>query len=383
MVSLQTAESVAQGHPDKICDQLADVILDAYLARDRQAKVAVECLISQNLVVIAGEVSATVTVAIEPLVRQQLRAIGYQDAASGIDPQNCTIITNVHQQSPDIQLGIDHKGAGDQGTLYGYATDESPDFIPIALYYAQQLMQRFDAQRHAGALPGFYPDAKTQVTVALDAQQCVQGLPTIVLSAQHAAEISEATVHQKLIAQVLQPVIPAAYLAKTRLLINPTGRFVTGGPAADTGVTGRKLMVDTYGGSIPHGGGAFSGKDPTKVDRSGAYMARFVAKNLVAAGLARRCLITLSYAIGVIQPVAIHIETFETETVPIALLTKIVQQSFDFSVAGMIAHLHLTAPIYQSTATYGHFKENCNYPWEATPLIAALQDLAQSFQNRH
>lgn len=238
-------------------------------------------------------------------------------------------------------------------------------------------MQRFDVQRRAGALPGFYPDAKTQVTVTLDDQHQLQAIPTIVLSAQHAAELDEATVHAQLIAQVLRPVMPARYFAKTRLLINPTGRFVIGGPAADTGVTGRKLMVDTYGGLMPHGGGAFSGKDPTKVDRSGAYMARFVAKNIVAAGLAQRCLIALSYAIGVTQPVAIRVETFQTETVPLALLTKIVQQSFDFSVAGMIHQLHLTAPIYQSTATYGHFKAGYDYPWEATPLVATLQALVQ------
>lgn len=373
----QTAESVAQGHPDKVCDQLADAILDAYLARDRNAKVAIECLISQNLVVIAGEVQSTATVAVEPLVRQQLAAIGYQDAASGIDPQRCTIVTNLHQQSADIQRGVAQQGAGDQGTLYGYATAESPTLLPIALTYAQQLMQRFDVQRRAGALPGFYPDAKTQVTVTLDDQHQLQAIPTIVLSAQHAAELDEATVHAQLIAQVLRPVMPTRYFTKTRLLINPTGRFVIGGPAADTGVTGRKLMVDTYGGLMPHGGGAFSGKDPTKVDRSGAYMARFVAKNIVAAGLAQRCLIALSYAIGVAQPVAIRVETFQTETVPLALLTKIVQQSFDFSVAGMIRQLHLTAPIYQSTATYGHFKAGYDYPWEATPLVATLQALVQ------
>ncbi|WP_461212851.1 methionine adenosyltransferase [Lacticaseibacillus sp. GG6-2] len=375
----QTAESVAMGHPDKVCDQLADTLLDAYLAQDPHAHVAVECLLSDQMLVVAGEVKTAARIAIEEIVRRKLLAIGYQSRACGLDAETCTILINVHQQSPDIDRGVQQDqtriGAGDQGTVYGYATNESPEYLPLALAYAHRLVKRLDDLRLQGQLEGFYPDGKAQVTVAqVDGQLCI---PSVVLSAQHSDAWKESEVRQRLLADVIRTELPDAALSQTTFYINPTGRFVRGGPAADTGLTGRKLMVDTYGGEIPHGGGAFSGKDATKVDRSGAYMARYVAKNIVAAGLADRCLIGLSYAIGVVDPVSISVETFGTEKKPLALLRTVICNGFDYSVAGMMQTLNLARPQFASTAVYGHFKPGYGYSWEATGQAARLAQVIQ------
>lgn len=375
----QTAESVAMGHPDKVCDQLADALLDAYLTQDPHAHVAIECLLANQMLVVAGEVKTTARIAIEEIVRQKLRAIGYTSLQCGLDAETCTILINVHRQSTDIDRGVQqdqtHIGAGDQGTVYGYATNESPEYLPLALAYAHRLVKRLDTLRLQGQLEGFYPDGKAQVTVAhVDGELRI---PSVVLSAQHSDAWAESEVRERLLADVIRAELPEAALAQTTFYINPTGRFVLGGPAADTGLTGRKLMVDTYGGEIPHGGGAFSGKDATKVDRSGAYMARYVAKNIVAAGLADRCLIGLSYAIGVVDPVSIRVETFGTEKKPLALLHAIICHAFDYSVAGMIQTLNLARPQFATTAVYGHFKPGYGYSWESTSQASHLAQVIE------
>lgn len=385
MKNIKTAESVTMGHPDKICDQVADCLVDAYLAQDPHAKVAIECLISLNMIVVSGEVKSTASVDIIKTVRQKILAIGYDDQKKGFDAENCNIITNIHQQSPDINQGVVQKhklGAGDQGTIYGYATNESPDYIPLPLYYSHLLVKTVDQMRQSNQIPGLFPDGKSQVSVEYDSANDPRAITNIVLAVQHHPELSEDALKSALREKVLPRVFKGVDLANTKLFINPTGKFVKGGPAADTGLTGRKLMVDTYGGIVPHGGGAMSGKDPTKVDRSAAYLARFVAKNIVAAHLADRCLIGVSYAIGITKPLNVSFDFFNTEKLPKQVIIDLINQLFDFSPAEAIDRLRLARPLYSSTAIYGHFKNGYHYPWEATDYAKLLtQALHEAIQN--
>ncbi|MFX3616160.1 MAG: methionine adenosyltransferase [Sporolactobacillus sp.] len=384
----QTSESVTEGHPDKVCDQIADALLDAYIQKDRQAHVAIECMISKDLLVIAGEVRSQASIDLECIARGVIRSIGYDSRSKGFDADKSLVITNVNHQSADISAGVDHAldmkkgihgaekakmGAGDQGTVYGYACRESPDFLPLPLYLAHRLARRLAEVRKTGSVPHLYPDGKSQVTVKYGSDGQPISIPTLVLSAQHDEKISEEQLKDYLIEQVIKQSIPAELLKDTDFLINPTGLFIIGGPMADTGLTGRKIIVDTYGGRIPHGGGAFSGKDPSKVDRSGAYMSRYAAKNIVAAGLAERCQIAVSYAIGVAEPLALTVETFGTEHIPIEALEVIVRNVFDFSPEGIIKKLQLLQPFYRSTAVYGPFRSGENYPWEQTDMAELLK----------
>lgn len=380
---IRTAESVTCGHPDKVCDQISDSLVDAYLTLDANAKVALECMISQNALVIAGEVKSNAVVDVKAVAKVKLQEIGYDSFEKGFDAANCVILTNIHQQSGDINQGVERArdliGAGDQGTMYGYATNETPDYIPVPLYYSHQLVKRLDEVRQNDAHTLLFPDGKAQVSVVYNADDQFQGIDTIVVSAQHSERLSEDELKKLILTEVISAVIPTKYLQEAKILVNPTGRFVEGGPAADTGLTGRKIMVDTYGGTIPHGGGAFSGKDPTKVDRSAAYMARYVAKNIVAAELADRCLVSVSYAIGAVQPVSVEIETYGTEKIPLTLLKKIVTKCFDFSPAHIISFLKLAQPIYSATAVYGHFRGDSGFTWESTASAQVLKQLMQEY----
>lgn len=373
------AESVTEGHPDKVCDQLSDCLLDAYLQKDANAKVALECMISKNLLLVSGEVSSKETINYERVIRNKLLSIGYDDVKKGFDAKKCAIEINVHAQSPDISLGVKkesgHIGAGDQGTVYGYATSETPDLIPMPIYLANKLAKIIDQYRHTQRLSYLRPDGKTQVVVIYDKNNIPIGLDSITLSVQHDPLISEERLRNDLFEKVIRENIAEKFLRNTKILINPTGRFVVGGPEADTGLTGRKIFVDTYGCGFPHGGGAFSGKDPTKVDRSAAYMARFVAKNIVAAGLAARCLISLTYVIGIEKPVNVNLDTFGTEKISYGLLNEFINRIFDFSPSEIISTLHLRQPIYSSTAIYGHFKTGYEYPWESTKIAGLLKML--------
>lgn len=369
-----SSESVTEGHPDKICDQISDCILDEYLRQDPDSRVAIECMISNNLLVIAGEVKSDAVVRIEEIARNTLIAIGYDDESKGINGNNCLVIKNINQQSPDISQGVDCPsptdkkiGAGDQGIMYGFACNETDSYLPLSIDLAHKLAKRLSEVRKKGIIAYLNPDGKTQVTVEYDEQFRPIRIVNITISAQHQSEISQQRIREDIIQHVIAPVIPNHLLTEdTEIFINPTGRFVIGGPAGDTGLTGRKIIVDTYGGGIPHGGGAFSGKDASKVDRTGAYMCRYVAKNIVAAGLADRCLISVSYTIGVEKPTSIFINTYETEKVNKALLYAMVQSLFDFSVKGMIESLNLKEPIFAQTSVYGHFKDNHHLPWERT-----------------
>lgn len=364
-----TSESVTQGHPDKLCDQISDSILDAFLSGDPESHVAVECMVSNNLLVIAGEVTSSVSVDIAAVARKVMSDIGYTSQHIGIDAENCIVVTNIHQQSSDIMRGVkkasDVLGAGDQGTVYGYACDETPDLLPLPTYLAHALTMQLDLLRKNGDLPFLLPDGKSQVTVLYDENHRPVHISDVVVSAQHKEDIDIYDLRNQLKEKVIAPVLSSWFLSdSTRYLINPTGRFVIGGPFGDTGLTGRKIIVDTYGGEIPHGGGAFSGKDATKVDRSAAYMARYIAKNIVAAGLAKRCQVSLSYAIGYQEPVAIDIETFKTSPVSREDLQIAVLKIFDLSPKGMIEELHLRKPIYRQTSAYGHFNNFNDFEWE-------------------
>lgn len=382
-----TSESVLEGHPDKVCDQISDAILDAYLQQDPKARVAVESFISDKLLVIAGEVRSTALVDIEGVANQVLKDIGYDSPEKGFDYHNYVLLKNIHEQSSDIAQGVDSAldekeslGAGDQGLMFGYATDETADLMPLPLMVAHALSERLVAVRKSGRLPYLYPDGKTQVTVDYDKEGRPLSITDIVLSAQHHPDISQEKLHEDLEQEVIRPVLSSFLFGQSspRLLINPTGRFVIGGPQGDTGLTGRKIIVDTYGGLVPHGGGAFSGKDPSKVDRSAAYMARYVAKNIVAAGLAKRCQVALSYAIGVAQPVAVTLNTFGTSPLEETLLAEIVARLFDMTPGGIINTLSLQQPIYQKTACYGHFKEGADLPWERTDKKDLLKKVAEA-----
>ncbi len=377
---LFTSESVAEGHPDKMADQISDAILDAYLLKDPAAKVACECLLKTGAVVVAGEITSDANIDIEHVVRTTIKSIGYDHSLKGFDAATCAVISMIGKQSPDIANGIRAAdpaliGAGDQGITFGYACNETPQLMPAALLYAHRLMERQALLRKTERLSWLLPDAKSQVTLHYREGQILNA-DTVVLSTQHHPDVSLAHLREAVIEEIIKPVLPARWLTgATRFLINPAGPFIHGGPAADCGLTGRKIIVDTYGGAACHGGGAFSGKDPTKVDRSAAYAARYVAKNIVAAGLATRCEVQLAWAIGVPEPVSLRINTFGTGRLDQQQLVALVSRHFDLRVYGIIKQLDLLAPRYRQTACYGHFGRDI-FPWENTDKAALLQDAA-------
>jgi S-adenosylmethionine synthetase len=372
---LFTSESVTEGHPDKIADQISDAILDACLAEDPFSRVACETLTCTGLVVIAGEITTKAYVDFQSIVRGTVGAIGYDNALYGFDSNTCAVISTINKQSSDIAMGVDTGGAGDQGMMFGYATNETPELMPMPISLAQKLTRRLSEVRRSGLMPYLRPDGKSQVTVEYDADNRPVRVDAVVISTQHAETVSNEELRADILKHVIQVVIPANLLdVGTKYHINPTGRFVIGGPMGDTGLTGRKIIVDTYGGMGRHGGGAFSGKDPTKVDRSAAYVARYIAKNIVAAGLADRCEVQLAYAIGVAEPVSVLVDTFGTGKVEEDKLEKLVRANFSLTPKGIIDSLNLRRPIYKATAAYGHFgREEKNFTWEATDKAAALK----------
>jgi S-adenosylmethionine synthetase len=378
---LFTSESVSEGHPDKVADQISDAVLDAVLTQDKYGRVAAETLCATGLVVMAGQITTHACLNYAEIARDVIKRIGYNDSSTGFDYRSCAVLTAYDRQSSDIAQGVDEgkgldleQGAGDQGLMYGFACDETPQLMPMPIYYAHRLMERHGELRRDGRLPWLRPDAKSQVSV-----RYVNGKPhhidTVVISTQHAEDISHEPLSEGVIEEIVKPVLPKNMISKeTRYLINPTGRFVIGGPMGDTGLTGRKIIVDTYGGYSRHGGGAFSGKDPSKVDRSAAYAARHVAKNIVAAGLAKKCEIQVAYAIGVARPVSILVETFGTGRIADDKLAKLVEKHFDLRPKGIIKALDLLRPIYFKTAAYGHFgRDEPEFSWEATDKAAALK----------
>ncbi|KPA53709.1 MULTISPECIES: methionine adenosyltransferase [Photobacterium] len=377
---LFTSESVSEGHPDKIADQISDAVLDAILEQDPKARVACETYVKTGMVMVGGEITTSAWVDIEELTRETVREIGYVHSDMGFDANSCAVMNTIGKQSPDINQGVDktdpkEQGAGDQGIMFGYATNETEVFMPAPITYSHRLVQRQAEVRKNGTLPWLRPDAKSQVTFAYD-QGKIVGIDAVVLSTQHSDSISTPDLREAVMEEIIKPVLPAEWLNKeTKFFINPTGRFVIGGPMGDCGLTGRKIIVDTYGGAARHGGGAFSGKDPSKVDRSAAYAARYVAKNIVAAGMADRCEIQLSYAIGVADPTSIMVETFGTEKVAHEIIIEAVRQHFDLRPYGLQEMLDLLQPIYKKTAAYGHFGRE-EFPWEKTDKVAALRDFA-------
>ena len=375
---LFTSESVTEGHPDKIADQVSDAILDACLEQDPYSRVAAETLTCTGLVVIAGEITTKAYVDFQSLVRGVVASIGYDNALYGFDSNTCAVISTINKQSGDIAQGVDTGGAGDQGMMFGYASNETPELMPAPISLAHKLCRQLTAVRKSGKLPYLRPDGKSQVTVEYDENGKPARIDAVVISTQHAESVGNEELHADILKYVIQAVLPAEWLDEhTKYHINPTGRFVIGGPMGDTGLTGRKIIVDTYGGMGRHGGGAFSGKDPTKVDRSAAYMARYIAKNIVAAGLAERAEVQLAYAIGVADPVSVRVETFGTGKVGEAKLTELVRKNFSLTPKKIIESLNLRRPIYQKTAAYGHFgRTEPEFTWEATDKAAALAEQA-------
>ena len=372
---LFTSESVTEGHPDKIADQISDAILDACLAEDPFSRVACETLTCTGLVVIAGEITTKAYVDFQSIVRGTVGSIGYNNALYGFDSNTCAVISTINKQSGDIAMGVDTGGAGDQGMMFGYATNETPELMPTPISLAQKLTHRLSEVRKSGLMAYLRPDGKSQVTVEYNAENKPVRVDAVVISTQHAETVTNEELRADILKHVIQAVIPANLLDEnTKYHINPTGRFVIGGPMGDTGLTGRKIIVDTYGGMGRHGGGAFSGKDPTKVDRSAAYMARYVAKNIVAAGLADRCEVQLAYAIGVAEPVSVLVDTFGTGTIAEDKLEALVRANFSLTPKGIIDSLKLRRPIYKQTAAYGHFgRDGADFSWEATDKAAALK----------
>jgi len=373
---LFTSESVTEGHPDKIADQVSDAVLDAILAQDPTGRVACETLLTTGLVVVAGEITTSCYVDIPRVARETIREVGYTRAKYGFDYETCGVITAIDEQSGDIAMGVDKLGAGDQGLMFGYACTETEELMPLPIMLAHKLCQRLTHVRKSGQIGYLRPDGKSQVSVRYVDGKPV-GVETVVISTQHGPDAGLSKIREEMIEQVVLPTIPKHLIDPQRVTyhINPTGRFVTGGPMGDTGLTGRKIIVDTYGGSCPHGGGAFSGKDPTKVDRSACYMARHVAKNIVAAGLAERAQVQVAYAIGVADPVSIMVETFGTGKVPNAKLEQLIRKHFDFTPSGIIKYLDLRRPFYRKTAAYGHFGRNePEFTWERTNRAKDLRD---------
>jgi S-adenosylmethionine synthetase len=379
---LFTSESVSEGHPDKVADAISDAVLDAVLAQDKNGRVAAETLVATGLVVMAGQITTGANVNYSDLARDVIKRIGYDDSEIGFDYRSCAVLTAFDKQSQDIKQGVDEgsgmdleQGAGDQGLMYGFACDETPQFMPLPIHLAHRLMERQAAMRRDGRLPWLRPDAKSQVSV-----RYVDGKPhhidTVVISTQHRDDISQEPLTEGVMEEIVKPVLPKELITKdTKYLINPTGRFVIGGPLGDTGLTGRKIIVDTYGGYSRHGGGAFSGKDPSKVDRSAAYAARYVAKNIVAAGLAKKCEVQVAYAIGIARPVSVLVETFGTGKIADDKIAKLVEKHFDLRPKGIIHSLNLLRPIYGKTAAYGHFgRDEPEFTWEATDKVSALKD---------
>lgn len=375
---LFTSESVTEGHPDKIADQISDAILDACLEQDPYSRVACETLTATGLVVIAGEITTQAYVDFQTLVRGVVAAIGYDNALYGFDSNTCAVISSINKQSGDIAMGVDTGGAGDQGMMFGYATNETEELMPAPISLAHKLTKRLSEVRKSGKMPYLRPDGKSQVTVEYSADGKPVRIDAVVISTQHAENVSNETLRADILKHVIQAVLPAELLDEnTKYHINPTGRFVIGGPMGDSGLTGRKIIVDTYGGMGRHGGGAFSGKDPTKVDRSAAYMARYIAKNIVASGLADRCEVQLAYAIGVAEPVSVLVDTFGTGKVDSAKLQELVRANFQLTPKGIIESLNLRRPIYKKTAAYGHFgRSDKEFTWEATDKAAALREQA-------
>ena len=378
--SVFTSESVSEGHPDKVADQVSDAIVDAMLAQDPESRVAAETMIKTGIVMVAGEIRTKADVNIDQLVRQVVGDIGYNSIEVGFDAKECTVINALGMQSPDIAMGVDEsddheQGAGDQGLMFGYATDETDVLMPAPLTYAHRLVHKQAEMRRSG-LDFLRPDAKSQLTFRYDEAGAPIGIDAVVLSTQHSPEVSQAQLHEAVMEEIIKPVLPANWIhADTKIFINPTGQFIIGGPVGDCGLTGRKIIVDTYGGIARHGGGAFSGKDPSKVDRSAAYAGRYVAKNIVAAGLAKRCEIQVSYAIGVAEPTSISIDTFGTGKVSDTQIVQLVREHFDLRPRGLVAMLELKRPIYQNTAAYGHFgRTEPDFTWEQTDKAEALAE---------
>ncbi|MDD6189675.1 MAG: methionine adenosyltransferase [Clostridiales bacterium] len=385
-----SSESVTEGHPDKICDQVSDAILDAYLAQDPMARVACETITTTGMVLVMGEISSTANVDIPAVVRKTVERIGYTKPEYGFDCNNCAVLVNIDKQSADIAMGVDNSmeykeengedpadliGAGDQGMMFGYACDETPVLMPAPIYYAHLLTRKLAEVRKTGLLPWVRPDGKGQVSVEYDENGAVARIDTVVVSTQHDPDIALEALRKEIIEKVIRAALPAELLDdNTKMLVNPTGRFVIGGPVGDSGLTGRKIIVDTYGGMASHGGGAFSGKDPTKVDRSAAYMSRYIAKNIVAAGLAKKVQIEVAYAIGVASPVSVLVDTYGTGVVSEKKLTEIIKENFDLRPASIISYLNLRNPIYSATAAYGHFgRTDVDFPWERTDKAEELK----------
>lgn len=383
---LFTSESVTEGHPDKICDKISDSVLDAYLAQDPQARVAVEALSATGLIMVAGQVTAKGSpIDIQEVVRNQIKEIGYDSSEKGFDYKTCSVLVQLDKQSPDISQGVTEgeglfkeQGAGDQGLMFGYAIDETPECMPLSIDLSHKLAMRLTEVRKNGKLGFLRPDGKTQVTVEYE-NNLPKRIDAIVVSSQHSDNVTHDQIKEAIIEEVVKKTVSKDLLdSKTKYFINPTGRFVLGGPMGDTGLTGRKIIVDTYGGHGAHGGGAFSGKDPTKVDRSACYMARYAAKNIVAAGLAKRCLVQVAYAIGVAEPVSLMVNTYGTETVAVEKIEMAVRETFNFKPAGIISSLNLLRPIYVNTAAYGHFgRKEKDFTWEATDKANQLKSLAK------
>ena len=382
--SLFTSESVSEGHPDKMADQISDAVLDAFLEQDDEARVACETMIKTGMVVVAGEITSKANINIEDIVREVIRDIGYKDSRSGFDGNTCAVLNALGEQSGDISMGVDEsdgheQGAGDQGLMFGYASNETDVLMPAPITYSQLLVKRQSEVRKDGTLPWLEPDAKSQLTMRYSNGK-PEGIDAVVLSTQHRDEVSLSELREAVMEEIIKPVLPAHWIDEdTKYFINPTGRFVIGGPQGDCGLTGRKIIVDTYGGMARHGGGAFSGKDPSKVDRSAAYLARYIAKNLVAANLAERCELQLSYAIGIAEPTSISVETFGTGKVSDEKIVALIREHFELKPKGLISMLDLLRPIYKKTAAYGHFgREDNEFSWEKTDKAETLKNYAKA-----